>query len=278
MIGEMPFGDIAAILGVLIVTGLLTGFLAGLLGVGGGGLLTPVLYEVYGLFAVPDESRMHLAVGTSLAVMVPTTLRSYMAHRGRGNADVAVMRRLALPILIGVILGSIAAKWTSAEGLKWVWVVFGFVLVTKLLIGRDRWRLGDDIPASRLVEFYGVIVGVISTLMSIAGGAYITALFTIYGRSIQQAVGTASGLAPVVVIPGMLGFIWAGWDVTGLPIGSIGYVNMLGFAAIVPTSVFMAPYGAKLAHGVSRRRLETIMGLFILTVSLRFLVSILFGI
>jgi uncharacterized membrane protein YfcA len=278
MIGDLPLGEVAMIFGVLVVTGLVTGFIAGLLGAGGGGLLTPVLYEVFGLLSVPDESRMHLAVGTSLAVMVPTTLRSYAAHKGRGGTDTAIVKRLAFPIFLGVLFGSLVAGWISSDGLKWIWVIFGLILVTKLLIGRDSWRLGDDVPNSFLVECYGVAVGTVSTLMSVGGGAYITALLTIYGRPIQQAVGTASGLAPVVVIPGMIGLIWAGWDVQGLPIGSIGYVNMLGFAAIVPTSVLMAPVGARLAHGFSRYQLETIMGLFILTISIRFLVSILLGV
>ena len=236
-----------------------------------------MLYEVFGLLSVPDESRLHLAVGTSLAVMVPTTLRSYVAHKGRGGTDPTIFKRLAFPIFVGVLLGSVVARWSSADALKWVWIVFGLVLVAKLLIGRDSWRLGDDVPKSYLVELYGVLVGAVSTLMSVAGGAYITALLTVYGRPIQQAVGTSTGLAPVVVIPGMIGLIWAGWNVTGLPIGSIGYVNMLGFAAIAPTSVLMAPVGARLAHGFSRRRLETIMGVFILIISIRFLVSILLG-
>lgn len=282
MTGDLPLSEIAAIFGVLLVTGLVTGFLAGLLGIGGGGLLTPVLYEVFALIGAPDESRMHLAVGTSLAVMVPTTLRSYAAHKASGGSsggpDRGLVRRLAIPILVGVVLGSLIARWISSDGLKWVWVVFSLVLVFKLLVARDRLRFGDDVPKSFLVELYGVLVGAVSTLMSVAGGAYITALLTVYGRPIQQAVGTSAGLGPMVVIPGMLGFIWAGWHVAGLPVGTIGYVNMLGFAAIVPTSVLMAPIGARLAHGVSRRRLETIMGLFILTISIRFLVSILYDI
>jgi uncharacterized membrane protein YfcA len=270
----IPFGDIATILAVLLTTGLIVGFLSGLLGIGGGGLLVPVLYEVLAFLHVADESRLHLAIGTSLAVMIPTTIRSYCAHRSRGSADGSLVRRLALPILLGVVFGSIIAKWSSPEVLKWVWVVFGVLLATKLFFGRESWRLGEDVPKSRMVELYGVMVGTISTIMSIGGGAYITALLTLYGRSIQQAVGTSSGIGPLIAIPGMLGFVWAGWNVTGLPLGSIGYVNLLGFVALVPTSVLMAPVGAKLAHGISRRRLEIIMGCFISVVSIRFLISI----
>ncbi|MBU2533465.1 MAG: sulfite exporter TauE/SafE family protein [Alphaproteobacteria bacterium] len=274
MLQALPMGEVAAILGVLMVTGLCVGFLSGLLGIGGGGLLVPVLFEVFRFLDVPDGSRLHLAIGTSLAVMIPTTIRSFFAHASRGGTDTVILRRLAVPILIGVATGSIIAKWSPADALKWVWVIFGLLLVTKLFFGRESWRLGPDVPKSLAVELYAIVVGTISTIMSIGGGAYITALLTLYGRSIQQAVGTSSGFGPLIAIPGMIGFIWAGWNEQGLPLGSIGYVNLLGFIALVPTSVFMAPVGARIAHGVSRRRLEIIMGCFILTISLRFLVSI----
>ncbi|MFY0612897.1 MAG: sulfite exporter TauE/SafE family protein [Hyphomicrobiaceae bacterium] len=278
MFEALPLGEATAILAVLMITGLCVGFLSGLLGIGGGGLLVPVLYEVFAFLDVPDESRLHLAIGTSLAVMIPTTLRSFWAHRRHGMADSDFVRRLALPVLIGVVCGSVIAKWSPDHVLKWVWVVFGLLLVCKLFFARDNWRLGDDVPKSFAVEAYGVLVGMISTIMSVGGGSYITALLTLYGRSIQQAVGTSVGFGPLIAIPGMLGFIWAGWHVTGLPLGSVGYVNLLGTAALAPTSVFMAPIGAKVAHGVSRRTLELVMGCFILTISFRFLVSIFLGV
>lgn len=278
MLEALPLGEAAAILGVLMLTGVCVGFMSGLLGIGGGGLLVPVLFEVFAIFDVPDASRLHLAIGTSLAVMIPTTLRSYLAHRARGNADAALVRRLALPVLIGVALGAVTAKWSSDLVLKWVWIVFSLLLVAKLFFARDTWRLGPQVPGSRAVEGYGVLVGAVSTLMSVGGGAYITALLTLYGRPMQQAVGTSAGFGPMIALPGMLGFMWAGWSVAGLPFGSLGYVNLIGFAALAPTSVLMAPVGARVAQGISRRTLELVMGCFVLTISMRFLVSALFGI
>ncbi len=277
MLQALPHGEAAVIVAVLMSTGLCVGFLSGLLGIGGGGLLVPVLYEVFVFLDVPDESRLHLAIGTSLAVMIPTTLRSFFAHRSRGSADSSLVKRLAVPVLIGVAVGSIIAKASSDIVLKWVWIIFGMMLVIKLFFARESWRLGDDVPKSLAVEAYGVLVGAISTIMSVGGGAYITALLTLYGRSIKQAVGTSSGFGPIVAIPGMAGFMWAGWNVAGLPFGSIGYVNLLGFAALAPTSVLMAPIGARVAQGISRRSLEVVMGFFILTISMRFLVSIVAG-
>lgn len=274
MLETLPVGEILAIVAILAVAGLFVGFFAGLLGIGGGGLLVPVLYEVFAFLDVPDENRMHLAIGTSLAVMIPTTIRSFYAHRSRGGTDTGLLRRLALPVLMGVVTGSVIARWSSDEVLQWVWVVFGFFMAFRMLFGRESWRLGDDVPKSRLVEIYGVLVGTISTIMSIGGGAYITLLLTLYGRPIQQAVGTSTGIGPLIAVPGVIGFMWAGWHVAGLPIGSIGYVNLLGFAALAPTSVLMAPVGARVAHGIQRRTLEVIMGLFIGSVSLRFLLAI----
>ena len=269
----LALGELGLVVAALALCGIAAGFLSGLLGIGGGGLLVPVLYEVFGFLDVPAEERMHLAIGTALAVMIPTSMRSFAAHRARGGVDSGFVARMAVPILIGVVLGSLIAKVSPGNVLQWVWVVFGFATATKLLFGREAWRLGDTVPKSRLVEVYGVAVGAISTIMSIGGGVYITTLLTLYGHSIQRAVGTSAGFGPLVAIPGMIGFIWAGWDAAGLPPGSIGYVNLIGFAAIVPTGVLMAPIGARVAHGISRRRLEVILGLFISTISLRFLVA-----
>jgi uncharacterized protein len=271
----LPLGELALIAMALAGAGLITGFLAGLLGIGGGGVLVPVLYEVFTVLGVDDAIRMHLAVGTSLAVIVPTSLKSFAAHRAKGAVDGALLTRLAGPVVFGVALGVAVAGASPSAVLKWVWALFASVMACKLFFGKDRWRFGRDIPQSWLVEAYGVVVGLISTLMSIGGGAYMTTLMTLYGRPIHQAVGTSSGFGPLIGIPGMLGFMWAGWDAKGVPAGSVGYVNLLGAALIVPASVFAAPLGAKLAHGISRRRLELAFGAFLTVIAVHYFVSLL---
>lgn len=270
----VPASELAVLVGALLAGGVLTGFLVGLLGVGGGGIMVPVLYEVFSAVGVDPSIRMHLAVGTALGVMVPTSFRSFMAHRGRGGTDMGLIRRLSVPILIGVAIGSVIAKFSPPDTLKWFWVVFGGLIALKMLFGRESWRLGDDVPQSWWVEFYAVGVGIVSTLMSIGGGAFIIMLMTLYGRSIQQAVGTSSGFGPMIALPGVIGFIWAGWGEPGLPPGSVGFVSLIGAAAMIPASVLVAPLGARLAHGISRRTLELAFGCFIGTVVLRFLYSI----
>lgn len=259
----------------LVMAGLVTGFLAGLLGIGGGGIVAPVLYEVFGVLGIDPALRMHMAVGTSLAVMVPTTLRSFAAHKARGGVDMAAFKRLAPSVLVGVVLGAAIASHAPGTMLKWIWVGFATVMSIKLAFGRDDWRLGDDLPRNPLVELFGVFVGAVSTLLSVGGGAFVTTMLTLYGRSIQRAVGTSAGIGTLIALPGTIGLAWAGWGETGLPPFSLGYVSLIGAALMIPTSVFAAPYGARVAHGISRRTLELAFAALLSTVGLRFLVSLL---
>ncbi len=269
-------GELATVVGWLLAGGLVTGFLAGLLGVGGGGIMVPILYEVFSMLGVDYGVRMQMAVGTALAVMIPTSLRSFYAHAQRGAVDIGVVRRLALPVMAGVIVGSVIAKYSHSDTLKWVWVVCSFLIAMKMLVGREDWRLGEDVPRSSWLEVYAIGIGIVSSLMSIGGGAFITMMMTFYGRSIQQAVATASAFGPVVALPGMVGFIWAGWGNPGLPAGSLGFVSLLGAAIMICASVVTAPLGARVAHGISRRTLEIAFGVFLSLVCVRFLFA-LFG-
>ncbi len=270
----MPWGELALLVGALLVAGLVTGLLAGLLGIGGGGILLPALYELFGALGVDDDVRLQLAVGTSLAVIVPTSIRSFAAHRARGAVDMDLLRSMALPVVVGVGLGTLLARYASDDVLKVVWVGAATLMAIKLIFGR-KWLLGDAVPGQPFRTLYGGFVGLVSTLMSVGGGVFITALMTIYGQPIQRAVATSSGFGPLIAIPGALGFVWAGWGAAGLPPGSLGYVSLLGALLIIPTSVAAAPFGVRLAHGISRRTLELAFALFLLTVGLRFLLSLL---
>lgn len=276
MIAGFSSGELALLAAALIFAGLAMGFLAGFLGIGGGGIAAPVLYEVFGILGVAPSVRMHMAVGTSLAVMIPTTLRSFMAHRARGSVDMIAWRRLGIGVVIGVALGSLIASVVEGIALKWVWVTFAFVMATRLWFGKESWRLGSELPGKLLVEAWGVLTGILSTLLSVGGAAFITLLLTLYGRTIQTAVGTAAGMGPLIAIPGTIGFIWAGWGSTETLPFSLGYVSLLAAAALIPTGVLAAPWGVKLAHGVSRRTLEIAFGCVLALIGTRFLASIVF--
>lgn len=270
----LPIGDLLLLAGALLATGLATGLLAGLLGIGGGGIMVPVLYQVFTSLGVDPALCIHLAVGTSLSVIVPTSLRSFRSHRAKGAVDTVLLRSMALPVVAGVVLGALVARASDDTVLKAVWAGCATLMAAKLYFGRESWRLGDEIPGNRGRALYGGFVGLVSTLMSIGGGAFITTFMTLYGRPIHQAVATASGFGPIIAIPATIGFIWAGWHAAGLPPGSFGYVNLLGTAMIVPASVLAAPLGVRIAHGISRRTLEIAFASFLALVALRFFASL----
>jgi uncharacterized membrane protein YfcA len=270
----LPLGDLLLLAGALLATGAVVGLLAGLLGIGGGGILVPVLYEVFTALGVDPALCIHLAVGTSLSVIVPTSLRSFQSHRARGVVDMGLLRSMALPVVVGVGLGILIARYSDDTVLKAVWAGCASLMSAKLFFARESWRLGDALPGNPGRALYGGFVGLVSALMSIGGGAFITAFMTLYGRPIHQGVATSSGFGPIIAVPATLGFAWAGWRVAGLPPGSLGYVNLLGTAMIVPASVLAAPLGVRIAHGISRRKLELALATFLAVVATRFFFSL----
>jgi uncharacterized protein len=217
---------------------------------------------------------MHLAVGTALAVIIPTSLRSFAAHRARGAVDMDLIRSMALPVIAGVCLGAALARYSNDAVLKAIWVVAATLMCIRLYFGRRDWQLGDQIPGNPFRMLYGGFVGLVSVLMSIGGGVFVTTMMTLYGRPMQNAIATSSGFGPLIAIPGALGFVWVGWQVAGRPPGSLGYVSLLGALLIIPTSVLAAPLGVRIAHGISRRQLELAFATFLLLVSVRFLLSL----
>jgi uncharacterized protein len=264
-------GDGLVLLITLIaVAGLVAGFLSGLLGIGGGGVLVPVLYEAFGVAGVPDDVRMHMTLGTTLAVIAPTVLRSFAGHRARGAVDMDTVWRMAPGVALGVIAGTLIAKGASSEGLRWVWVVFGSLLALKMALGRDDWRIADALPAAPVLQVVSFFIGVISTLMGIGGATFTVPFLTLHGKPLLQSVATATGIGPVIAIPGLIGYVWSGWGAAGLPPYSLGFVS-LGALFIMPLSVWSAPFGVRLAHGIDKRRLELAFALFIACVVARFL-------
>jgi uncharacterized membrane protein YfcA len=268
-------GDVALLVAALIAGGLVTGFLAGMLGVGGGGILVPVLYETFTFLSVPEGIRMHLVLGTSFAVIVPTAIQSFRGHLARNAVHVDWVKRLAPFVVAGVLLGIVLVSSVSSAALKWVWIVCGAFLSLKMALGREDWRLADDLPDTWHVRLAAFLIGLVSTLMSIGGGMFLVTMFTLCGWPIHRSVATSSGFGPLIAIPGLLGYIWAGWGEPGLPPYSLGYASLIGAAILVPASVIAAPWGVRAAHGLSRRKLELAFAAFLGLVSLRLLISML---
>ncbi len=267
----MEFAEIAPLVIALLVGGISAGFVSGLLGIGGGSILVPILFEVFGLVGVADHLRMHLAVGTSIAVIVPTSIRSALAHKAKGSVDLDLVKTLAIPVVTGVALGAITARYSNREGLILIWIIVGTLMSLYFAFGKESWRLPGDLPHGHFLKGYGVFIGWISTLLSIGGGVFITTLMTLYGRSIRQAIGTAASLGPIVAAPATLGFIWAGWNVADRPVFSLGYVSLIGAAIIVPASVLMAPLGVRAAHGIPKSKLRLTFAIYLAIVVFRFI-------
>jgi uncharacterized membrane protein YfcA len=267
--------EIAWLAASVIAGGVVTGILAGLFGIGGGAVIVPVLYEVFRLLGVPDSIRMQLCIGTSLAIIVPTTLRSYRTHKMRGLVLSDVMRRWTLPLMAGVAVGSVLAAIAPADIFKATFVVIACVIATKFLIGGERWVVGTELPGSTAMSGYGFVIGLASALMGISGGSLVTMVLTLYGKPIHNAVATAAGLGVPITLAGTIGYALAGLPhLAMLPPLSLGFVSVIGVVLVAPVSSWVAPFGARLAHKLPKRRLEISFGLFLLLVAARFLASL----
>jgi uncharacterized protein len=271
----IPLGDLAFVVIGLIVGGVATGLLAGLFGVGGGAIIVPVVYSVFGLMGVPEEVRMPLSVGTSLAVIIPTSIQSFRTHHAKGAVDMDVLKLWLVPVVLGVILGASLARYAPPALFKIVFIGVATLTAAKLLFGGDRWRISDTVPTGLPMRIYGGIIGLLSSLMGIGGGQLSNVFLTAYGKPIHNAIATSAGLGILVSIPGAIGYMIAGWPkMAALPPLSIGFVSLIGLLLIAPTSSYFAPYGARLAHRLPKRKLEVGFAVFMIVVSLRFLWSI----
>jgi uncharacterized membrane protein YfcA len=271
----VPLDELVWLAVAVMAAGIVTGILAGLFGIGGGAIIVPVLFEVFRILGVPEEVRFQLCVGTSLAIIVPTTVRSYRAHRAKGLVIRAVMRSWAVPAVIGVAIGSVAAAFAPANLFKLAFVVIASVIAAKLLIGREGWVLGRQLPGPFPMAACGFIVGLASSLMGISGGSLATMAMTLYGVPMHNAVATSAGLGVPITIAGTFGYILAGLPHQALlPPLSLGFVSAIGVVMVAPISSYTAPLGARLAHALPKRQLEIGFGLFLIAASLRFLVDL----
>jgi len=189
----IPLFDLVWLAAALLAAGAITGLLAGVFGVGGGAVAVPILYELFLILGVPDEVRMPLCVGTSLAIIIPTSIRSFNAHRAKGAVDMSILKVWAVPVVVGVVMGTVVARYAPADLFKAVFVLVAGVSAVRLLFGRDTWRLGLDMPAKPVMVVYGWLIGVLSALMGIGGGQLSNLFMTFYNRPIHQSVATSSG-------------------------------------------------------------------------------------
>ena len=271
----MVVRELLIVVTAVVIGGLLSGLLAGLFGVGGGAILVPLLFEIFGILNVSEQVRIQLSVGTSLAIILPTSIRSFQSHKARGILPLEILRIWALPVLAGAAAGGAIAAIASAAVFKIAFIVMATLIAAKLLWGRDGWRISDTLPRRRPMIAYGFAIGLWSALTGVGGGALSTILMTLHGASMHVAVGISAGVGVFISTAGAMAYIIAGLPHQSvLPPLSIGYVSVLAVLLIAPLSALAAPFGARVAHGLSKRKLEIWFGIFLLVVALRFLVSL----
>jgi uncharacterized membrane protein YfcA len=275
MFSGIPLSELAWLAAVIVAGGVVSGFLAGLFGIGGGAIIVPVLYEVFRVIGVPDEIRMQLCIGTSLAIIVPTTIRSFAAHRARGAVMPDVLRIWMIPMVAGVGLGSVLATFAPQSVFKIAFIVLAAIIAARLLFGGDSWRLGDELPGKAGMIAYGLGIGLAGSLMGVSGGSMSTMVLTLYGKPIHAAVGTAAGLGVPLTIAGTLGYVLAGLPHQAqTPPLSLGFVSLIGVVLMAPVSSWVAIFGVRAAHALPKRQLEIAFGIFLLLVSIRFVISL----
>lgn len=269
---ELGMQDWIWLVAALLATGAVAGVLAGLLGVGGGIVIVPMLYYVFGALDFPPETRMHVAVGTSLATIVPTSLASMRAHFKRRAVQTALLRDFGPAIFLGAALGALVAGGVGGTVLTAVFASIALLVAVNMSLPGDGLTVADGLPRRRLTNFgLGGAIGTVSAMMGIGGGTLSVPVLCLFSYPIHHAVATASALGLLIAIPGTIGFAISGLDVPNRPLASLGYVNLLAAALIVPMTVWMAPRGAALAHRLKKAWLQRAFALFLTLSALRML-------
>lgn len=265
---DLPAAEIALLVAAVLAAGLFAGLIAGLFGVGGGTVVVPALFYVFSALELGGEANLHVAVGSSLAVIIATSARSLAAHRSHGVVDEAVLRAWTPWVAAGALLGAALAGIASKGALSLVYATAATLVAAQLGLGRESWRLAPDLPQGWLRRALGGLIGLLSAMMGVGGGAMGSMLMTLYGRPIHQAVATSAGFGLAIGIPAALGFVLFGWDAPGRPPLSLGYVNVPAAVLMALVTTLTAPWGARLAHRLDRRVLRRLFGAFLFVTAL----------
>lgn len=266
-------GELSLLLAGVIFAGMVAGILAGLLGVGGGIVIVPVLFWLFTLVDLDDDIAMHMAVATSLFTIIFTSISSLRAHHKKGAVDGALLRRWAPGIALGALVGGILAGYFEPELLTGVFGFVGLGVAVNMAIPKTL-VIAETLPASRLVQsLMSFVIGTFSALMGIGGGTLSVPTLAAFSYPIHRAVGTAAAFGLVIAIPAVLSFIVVGWSVPDRPPLSLGYVNLVAAVILLPFTTFFAPQGARLAHRLDARWVKRAFAAFLAITAIRMLIS-----
>lgn len=254
----------------LLACGVVAGVLAGLLGVGGGIVIVPMLFHVFLAYGIAPATAMPLAVGTSLSTIVLTSVISARHHHRRGTVDWTLARRWLAPVLVGVVLGTALAQVVPGATLKVAFGILATVVAVHMLASAGHaLRISAGLPGAMAQRLLGVAVGAVSSLLGIGGGTMMVPLLSAFSYPIHRAVATASVFGFVIAVPATAAYLLAGWGRADLPTGSTGYVNWLAFATLVPATMLFAPLGVRLAYRLQVLQLKRVFALFLLAVGVK---------
>lgn len=257
-------------LAVFLVCGGVAGILAGLLGVGGGIVIVPMLALTLPMLGVPGNLVQHLALGTSLASIIVTSLSSMRAHHGRGAVRWDIWRAVAPGILAGTFFGGIAAAHVPTGALRVFFVCFLYVVAAQMLLDL-RPKVGRELPGRAGMSGVGAVIGLVSSFVGIGGGTLSVPFMTFCNVPMHTAVGTSAAIGLPIAVAGTLGYVVGGWGEPGLPPQALGYVHMLAFVGLASASFFTAPLGARLAHSLPVKTLKRGFAVFLLIIGTRML-------
>ena len=253
----------------------LAGFLAGLLGIGGGLVIVPGLYFVFTSLGYDSDTIMHVAVGTSLTIIIGTGLSSARSHYKRGSVRLDLVKNIGVGMVMGVIIGTTIASQVSGLWLQVFFAVTLIVLATMMRLDPEKIKLYEDVPAQPVPALAGTLIGTVCTLMGIGGAALNVPYMTLNNVSIHKAIGSSSALGLLIAIPGTIGFILIGLgDHSNLPPFSLGYVNFLALAVIVPVTVLFAPLGVATGHKLSVQKLRGVFSIFMIVIAIRMMYEV----
>jgi len=258
----------------LLAAGAIAGFLAGLLGIGGGVVTIPALFIVFGEIGVPLEWRMHAAIGTSLAIIVATNLSSVYAHHKKGGVDWTVVKSWWFFMATGAVAGSLFAKHLKTAELIYFFAGLVALLAFKMLLPLDRYKLGTKLPSGSFRFISPGIIGFFSAVMGIGGGSFSVPYLTLYSVPIHRAVGTASLAGLVISVSGGFGYLFGGLDVAGLPANMAGFIHVPSVVVVAIAAVLLAPLGAKAAHALPKTLLSIAFGVFLIAAAVRLLSAV----
>ena len=267
---NISFNEITNLLFVLAIAAAVAGFMAGLLGVGGGIIMVPALYYAFTVLDFDIVTRMHLSVGTSLAIIIPTSIISTKTHMEYDAVDFKMVKSFGIFILCGVIAGTFLAVNLKTPALVLFFSIFAFMVGLFFIFLREK-LVDNPKKISEIVKnISGVVIGFISVPLGIGGGSLMVPFMRTFGYDIRKSIGTAAAIGFLISVTGTITMILGGKIIDNINTPfSFGYINLLGFIVFVPVTMFMARLGAKAVYKINKKLLSKIFGSFLLIVSIR---------